>query len=125
MLTPLSNLSTHQLDSLLRLLREKEALQAKLAKIAAEIDHLDAPPVITSPRLTRRPRKRRRRAGKTRKDSVLEVLAKAGPTGLSVQEIANQAKIKLGSVSVWLYTTGKKVPGLKKVSPGRYTYQPK
>ena len=116
----LSDLTSTELQELLRLIRERETLQARLAKVTASLAKFDAAP---APPAQPRSRKTARRAGGTLKDSVLHVLAEAGPGGLSIRQIATRAKAKEGSVSVWIYTTGKKIPGLKKIAPGRYTYQ--
>ena len=39
-----------------------------------------------------------------------------------VKELAEDLKANPGSVSVWFYTTGKKIKGLKKMGPARYSY---
>ncbi len=117
---PISDLSSAQIKNLLRLLREKESLQTKLARVKSALAKLDGN--ATKPNL-KGSRKPNRRTGTTIKDSILEVLAQAGPGGLSVKEIATQASANAGSVSVWIYTSGKKISGLKKIAPGRYVYQ--
>jgi hypothetical protein len=58
------------------------------------------------------------------KDGLLKALQAAGKEGLSVKELAASIKAKSASVSVWFYTTGKKVKGLKKLGAGRYAYLP-
>lgn len=120
----LSDLSAAQLKTLINLVHEKESLQSRIAKIDSKLAQFDGAPETALP-VQRRSRRTSRRTGTTLKDSILGVLAQAGPGGLSVKEVAAQAKAKPGSVSVWLYTTGKKVAGLKKVAPGKYTYHKK
>jgi uncharacterized protein YdcH (DUF465 family) len=119
---PFSDLSTAQIKTLIRLVRKKESLQAKIDKVDAALRRLDGVPASVPP-LKKRHLKARRRKRITLKDSILAVLAAAGTKGLSVKEIATKAGAKHGSVSVWIYTTGKKVTGLKKIAPGRYAFK--
>ena len=115
----ITDLSPAQLRKLIRLIQQKESIQAKLAKVDAALSHLDGAAVAPSRGYRRNPP---RRNGTTVKDSILKVLGQAGRDGLSVKEIAAQAKAKEGSVSVWVYTEGKKVKGLKKVGRGKFAY---
>jgi hypothetical protein len=41
-----------------------------------------------------------------------------------VKELASALKAKPASVSIWFYTTGKKVKGIKKVGTAKYAYSP-
>jgi hypothetical protein len=56
------------------------------------------------------------------KEAILKKLQTVGPEGITVKDLAASIGAKLGSVSVWFYTTGKKVKGLRKVSKGRFRY---
>jgi hypothetical protein len=55
--------------------------------------------------------------------AVLAVLEGAGAKGIAVKELATKAKVNPGSLNTWLYTAGKKIPGLKKLSPGVFGYK--
>lgn len=121
----LSDLSSAQLQHLIELIQEKESLQRQLAKVDTALARLDGGSPAPRKFGKRRARKVKGAKGATLKEKVLDVLAKAGPSGLSVKDLAAKAGVKLGSLSVWIYTTGKKVPGLKKIAPGRYTYSEK
>jgi hypothetical protein len=116
-----TDFTSKQLQDLLELVREKESLHARLAKIDAELEQLDGAPAA---RAQRGSLKQPKRTKKPIKEAILEELTQAGPEGLKVKEIAQRAGIKEGSTSVWLYTSGKSVAGLKKIAPGRYSYQP-
>jgi hypothetical protein len=119
---PLSDLTSDQLSHVLRLLRERESLQGKLAKVDQALAKLDGSLSPASKALRPRRAVKISRRSPILKDSILKVLLQAGTAGLSVKEISKNAKAKHGSVSVWIYTAGKKVAGLKKIAPGRYSY---
>jgi hypothetical protein len=117
----LSSLSSADLTRLIQLVKDKEAIQAKLAKVERALDALQngtEPKELAT--VKRGPRRRRRRAAM--KDALLKALQAAGKGGLSVKELAVRIKAKPASVSVWFYTTGKKVKGLNKIGAGRYAY---
>lgn len=114
---PLSSLSSEQLQRVIQLIKEKEALQARLAELNSALNALDSGEVTAAK--SGRPRRGRRFK---RKEAILQALQTAGKQGLSVKEVAEQLKANPSSVSVWFYTTGKKIQGLKKIAPGRYRY---
>jgi len=108
----LSSLTSAQLHQLIELVKEKEALQAKLAQVEVTKDESLAK--------QRGPRRGRRRAAL--KVGLLKTLQAAGKDGLSVKELAASLKAKPARVSVWFYTTGKKIKGIKKVGKARFAY---
>jgi hypothetical protein len=115
----LSSFSSSDLSKLIQLVKEKEVLQAKLSQVNSAIDVLgsDIQAKVPSKRAPRRGRR-----GASLKDSILKALEVAGKAGASVKELAEHLKANHGSVAVWFYTTGKKVKGLKKIGPGKYSY---
>lgn len=117
----LSSLSSAQLHQLIELVKEKEALQGRLREVESALNALEsgADPMSTTSKVGR-PRKGRRRA--KLKDVILKALQDAGKSGLSVKEVAAQLQANPGSVAVWFYTTGKKMKGLRKLGPGRYSF---
>jgi hypothetical protein len=114
----LSSLTSSQLQRAIELLKEKEMLEAKLADVAKALDSLQTGEVPTK---SLPPEKRGRRRMKL-KDAVLKKLAAAGKAGLTVKELAASLKAKPTSVSVWFYTTGKKIKGIKKVGTAKFAY---
>jgi hypothetical protein len=118
----LSSLTSAQLHRLIELVKEKEALQAKLAQVERSLADLESGEVTKddAPAKRRGPRRGRRRAAL--KDGLLKTLQAAGKEGLSVKELAASLKAKPASVSVWFYTTGKKIKGIKKVGKARFAY---
>jgi hypothetical protein len=118
----LSSLTSAQLHQLIQLVKEKEALQAKLAQVERSLAGLESGTVVKdeSPAKQRGPRRRRRRGGL--KDALLKQLQAAGKDGLAVKELAVSLNAKPTSVSTWFYTTGKKIKGIKKVGKARFGY---
>jgi hypothetical protein len=117
----LSSLSSTQLQHLIRLVKEKESLQTKLAQVERSLADMENGEVTKdeAPANKRGPRRRRRAA---LKDGILKKLQTAGKAGLTVSELATSLKAKPASVSVWFYTTGKKIKGIKKVGTARFAY---
>jgi hypothetical protein len=124
----LSALSLKQLEHIVGLLKEKEALQAKLDEVNRDLQSLEngkACAPSASERLTHSPRsKRRSRRRGGLQEAVLKALKSAGAKGLTVKQLAVQAKVKKSSLAVWLYTSAKKISGFKKVAPGVFAYAP-
>jgi len=127
----LSNLSSAQLARLIRLIKQKEVLQAKVESIDAEITGLEGG--------TGAPKRRGRKPGrppgsvakvgrkgvrksKRLKEPLLKALAAAGSSGVKVKDLAAQLKVKPGNIFSWFYTTGKKIKGIKKVGEAKYAY---
>lgn len=118
----LSSLSSVQLHRLIQLVKEKESLQAKLAQVERSLAALDGGKVTkekSAPK-KRGPHRGRRRTGL--KDGILKSLQAAGKEGVTVKELATSLKAKPASVSVWFYTTGKKIKGIQKVARAKYAY---
>jgi hypothetical protein len=114
----LSDLSSSQLQRLIQLVKEKESIQAKLNEINHSLENLEGGKATpTEPTA----KKGHRRRGKL-KDGLLKKLHAAGKEGLTVKELAASLKAKPSSVSVWFYTTGKKIRGIKKVGIARFAY---
>ena len=118
----LANLSSASLQRLVELITEKEAIQLKLVKIQNSIEALAAGSA-SKERPMAVPTKKRstRRRGKL-KERLLKALDAAGKEGLTVKDLAATLRAKPTSVSVWFYTTGKKIKGIKKVGKARFAY---
>jgi len=111
-----------------RLVEQREALQAQVAKIDAELTSIEsrkaaAPAAPAKAKPDRHPPQPADvntgdRGG--RKAAIIELLAAAGASGLSVPDIAAKLKAKPGNVHVWFSSTGKTVKEIKKLGPGKY-----
>jgi hypothetical protein len=114
----LSSLTSSQLQRAIELLKEKEMLEAKMAQVVTALDSLQTG---TPSNKSIPPKKRGRRRMKL-KEALLKKLAAAGKAGLTVKEVAASLNAKPTSVSVWFYTTGKKIKGIKKVGTAKFAY---
>ena len=116
-----SELSSGQLSRLVQLVRVKEELQKQIADINRRLSTFESTGQ-TEPKTigARRRRVRRGTMGK----AILKQLTHAGKAGVSVKEIATATGAKAQSVAVWIYTTGTKIKGLRKVARGRFAYKP-
>ena len=118
----LANLSSATLQRLVELITEKEAIQLKLVKIQNSIEALAAGSASKeSPIAVPTKKRSTRRRGKL-KERLLKALDAAGKEGLTVKDLAATLRAKPTSVSVWFYTTGKKIKGIKKVGKARFAY---
>jgi hypothetical protein len=128
----LSTLSSAQLARLIGLIKEKEALQAKLESIDAELTALESGKPVGKKR-GRKPGRppgsgtkvagaRKGRKSKRLKEPLLKALSAAGASGIKVKDLAAHLKVKPGNIFSWFYTTGKKIKGIKKVGEARYAY---
>jgi hypothetical protein len=122
----LSNLSVKQVEQAIKLLQERKVLLKKLNEIKIHlhwvIDNLPSAPKIpnnASPSIHARKRRRRYREIQP---TILQALQAAGAKGLSVKELAVQTKGNEASIRTWIYTSGKKITGLRKVAPGIFAY---
>ena len=128
----LSNLSLKQLGQAIPLLKEREVLRSKLDDVNRRLQHLESGKVsndlaqesVNDSSAFQKSAKRLRRRRKLQ-PSILKALNAAGAKGLSVNELAAQIKRSPASLRVWLYTTGKKIAGIKKVAPGIFAFVPK
>jgi len=113
----ITKLTSSDLKQIAALLKEKEALLGRVAKIDAQLNHFGtSAPAARQP--ARRPVKKKAR-GQV-KEHILAALRAAGKTGVTVKELAVQLGKKPQHVHIWFYTVGKRVKGMKKLAPGRY-----
>ena len=67
-----------------------------------------------------KPARRKRR--KNLKEGILKFLATQGKKGAHVKVIAEKLGTKPANITAWVFSTGKKVKGLKKVKRATYAY---
>ena len=120
----LSDLSSAQLQQLIHLVKEKESLLVQIQRLERSLDGLFAGNDVEKKTSGAKEPKVRRRRRAALKDGLLKKLLSAGRNGLTIKELAAGLKAKPASVSVWFYTTGKKVKGIKKVGKARFAYIP-
>ena len=96
--------------------------RAKLVKIQNSIEALAAGSPSKKSGVTVQTKKRTGRRGGKLKERLLKALEAAGKAGLTVKDLAANLKANPASVSIWFYTTGKKIKGIKKIGPAHYAY---
>ena len=64
----------------------------------------------------------RRKRAKNLKEGILKFLSSQGNKGAHVKLIADKLGTKPVNITAWIFSTGKKVKGLKRVKPATYAY---
>jgi hypothetical protein len=127
-------MSSAQIARLIKLVKEKEAVQERLTSLQTEISMLESGEGEAPKRRGRKPGRPKGSVSKTTsneagtrkskrlKEPLLKALSAAGSAGITVKELATKLKVKPGNVFSWFYTTGKKITGIKKVGEAKYAY---
>lgn len=127
----LSELSSKDLRTIAKLVEKKEDLLRQVGDIDSQLDRYEATPAAAKPAPARKRRAAGKKARKARKggtrqprgamrEKIMAELEAAGSDGVTVKELAQKLGTKPGNVSVWFYTTGSKMPNIKKVAPATY-----
>lgn len=131
----LADLTPETLRELLTLSEKKETLLAQIAKLDSQFEAIasgksSAPVAVKPAKIVKAPKApkagkvevtRQRRSGV--KDAILAALT-GKPDGVSVLELAKITGSKIPSLHTFFATTGKNIPGLKKVGRGVWAYHP-
>jgi len=64
----------------------------------------------------------KRKCRKNLKEGILKFLTAQGKKGAHVKAIADRLGTKPANITAWIFSTGKKVKGLKKVKSATYAY---
>lgn len=120
----ITSLTVAQLKHITALVEKKEALLVEIARLDADLARFGAGEV---PRATPTPPVARTASGKRNqrgavKAAIVSLLQGAGKSGLSVRDIAGSIGAKYAHVFAWFYSTGAKIPEIKRVGPGRFAW---
>jgi len=128
----LTSLSAVEFKNIVKLLEEKEALNAKIAKVDAALAAYQGAPVVAAPAPARTavakasakaPVKRARRARRgSTKIAIIDLVKSAGKGGITVKEVAAKLGVPANRVYTWFYATGKSVKEIKKVGEAKYAW---
>jgi hypothetical protein len=99
----------HQQLSVLKDQLFDEAPSARAPKAAA----------VKAPAAAKAGRKGRSKRGAL-KEQILAALTSAGQAGVRVTELAGALGTKAANIHAWFHSTGKRIPGLSKISGGHY-----
>lgn len=121
----ISSLNSAHLKSLVALVEKREAAQAEVDRLTAEIFEALGGKVtkekVPAAGAKRRPKKGRPKMNKrgALKEFILKELEAAGSAGVAVKELSERLGVKNQNVHVWFASTGKSL-GAKKIGRGRY-----
>ena len=126
----LTTLTATQLRQALALREQIERLEQQLAAITGStvvnvVEPRAEPDVESTLAEVKRvkkvkPAKRGKRGAV--KEAVIELVRTAGPAGTTVKEIAAALGRSSPSISLWFFSTGKKVKEIKKIGRGKYAW---
>lgn len=118
-----TDIAIADLNRIVELVKQKEALLAQVAKIDAELANFQPNDAATPARDEpgRQPPSKLAAKGAL-KAAIIALLQGAGASGLTVKDIAAQLKVKPGNVHVWFSSTGKKIVEINKVGPGKHAW---
>lgn len=126
---PNVNVRIERLKAMLGLEEKRSALQGQLNALHEQLSALkdqlfDDAPSNSKPSGKPSGKATPARKGRSRrgalKEQILLALTTAGDAGVRVTELAAALGTKAANIHAWFHSTGKKVPGLSKVSGGHY-----
>ncbi len=120
----ISALVSSQFKSIVKVLQQKEKLEARLLELNSRIATLEKKN-LTLNKLVKgkggRPSSQGTRKRRSNlKEEILALLKSAGVSGIKVSVIATKLKLSTNNIYSWFYTTGTTIRGIKKVGPGKY-----
>ncbi len=123
-----TQITSADVKQMARLVEQREALQAEVAEINAELGSFQpGEPVAPAAPAKGKPGRKPGQAVKAKtggrgaiKAAITELLTAAGESGLSVQDIAAKLEVKPGNVHAWFSSTGKTVKEIRKLAPGKF-----
>ena len=122
----LTKITSEEFKRITKLLRQKETLQAQVDAIddaLAQLQRSVAPSRQRS-RLGKSGEKNDRiRPRRKCKELIIAELQAAGQEGMTVKDLAVKLDMKPANMHAWFQGTGKKIPEIKKVGPGKYSWQ--
>lgn len=125
----ITKLSSDDLRDIIRLLEQKETLQAELEKVDKALVNY-----VGGNSATKRVAKTKRSGGVSSggakrgrkskvKDEVMALLKEAFPQSMAVRDLADRIGVKLSSMNAWFSTSGKKIDQIEKAGVGRYVWK--
>lgn len=115
----LHTLTSQQFGKIVKLLNERQKLASDLAGVESQLARLSGGDSLSKPRAKAKSTGKRGAL----KTAIIRTLTAAGAKGLSIQDISKAVGRPTAAVSVWFYTTGRKIKGLRRVKRGIYTFK--
>jgi len=104
------------LRQLLELSERREALTEEIKKLQNQLGDVEDKLVALCSTVSKPSGRNKLRP------QILGLLEKAGPNGLTIQQIAFELETSANSVNNWFHIYGKKTPGVKHIGPSRFSY---
>lgn len=122
---PNSNPRIERLKAMLGLEEKRAAVQRQLDALSKQLSDLkerlfDDTPNRPAKASTKAPKRRGRAKRGVLKEQILAALSSAGQAGVRVTELAAALGTKAANIHAWFHSTGKRIPGIAKVSGGHY-----
>jgi DNA invertase Pin-like site-specific DNA recombinase len=119
----LSQLSSSDLRQLAKLVEAKEALLARAAKIDRQLAALEGGQPKPAPKpAPKRRAKKRAKPGQV-KNAIINLLNQSGKKGIRVKEIAGKLGVGVNQIHTWSYGARKSLKQIRKMGPGKYSWQ--
>lgn len=119
----ITTLTSSDLRKIEALLKSKEKLLAQVEEINAALRAFSGEPAPSGKRAYRRstgsPKAPRGKRGAI-KEKIIAELQAAGKNGLHMKDLASKLGVKVTNLSVWFFSTGKKIKEIKKLAPATY-----
>jgi AraC-like DNA-binding protein len=114
----LTSLRSTDFKQIVKLLAQKEALLARLAKINSDLAGYESGPVTT--RVTPKAKEPKNRP--KLKARIIRILQAAGKDGITVKDLAGRLGIKARRLYNWFYSTGKRIKQIKHIGKAKYRW---
>ena len=123
----LTTLTTSQFKQIISLMKQKEDVEARLAKLNAQLAAFEGgTPTKSKSAAAKTGRKAGQKTARAPrgalKAEIVNALKAAGKNGLSVGELAKKMGVTGARMFNWFYATGKTVPQIKPAGKARYAW---
>jgi hypothetical protein len=115
----LSQLTSSNLRQLAKLVKAKEVLLARAAKIDRQLAAFEGSQPEPAPK---RRAKKRAKPGQV-KNAIINLLKQSAKKGIKVKEISVEVGLPVQRIHTWFYNARKSFKQIKKTGPGKYCWQ--
>lgn len=120
----MKNLTSEQAEILLSLIKQRESIDAEIEKLVQTSEGYPIAESRGQSKLhveARESTHRRKLAkGGSIQEGILKCLSEAGEEGIKVADIATALNKTRTHIHNWFSQTGREIPSIKKIGPGRY-----
>jgi len=117
----LTSLTSAELKQLVKLLEQKEALQARINKSDQRLAAYESGPAAPAGRAATGPARKVGQRRKLKKE-IINLLKKAGENGTTIRELSERLGLKGNRLYAWFYGTGNRIAQIEKIGPAKYRW---